>query len=435
MNREVMTACPHCGQATPSDVLAETAWLPGPVREALDRAACATCAQRTLHGWLAARVAAGAAGGFPPFDHGRLVPFGVLPVTRQLGLGPPFLGRGVTVAMVDSGFYPHPDITGVDDSGEGSRVRLRAWADTSNQRIKFGYFHPFTPPRWPGWSRRAAEQWHGMMTAAVAAGDGGASHGWYRGVAPECDLVFVQTYDENRRITNASIARALRWLHKHRERLRLRIVNVSVYGDPVQRLKGNYVDAAVRRLIDDGVVVVTAVGNSGKHGLVPPATAAEAIGVGGVDFNNSPDPAAWRMWNSNWGRSAAGTVKPDLCAPSQWLPAPVLPGSKIDEEARDLFARRDSGDPTVEEQIAHHKLLSPHYQHVDGTSFSAAVVSGVVACLLEANPELTPRQVRAILMETAMPLANVPAVRQGAGVVRPAIAIEQALQPLAAREK
>jgi serine protease AprX len=409
-------------------VLAESAWLPGPVREALDGAACPVCAQRTLHGWLAARVAAGGARGFPPFDDGRLISFGVLPVARQLGLGPPFAGRGVTVAMVDSGFYPHPDITGVgEQNDDGTRVRLRAWADVSNQVVKFRYFHPFHFPRWPGWSRRAAEQWHGMMTAAVAAGDGGASHGWYRGLAPECDLVFVQTFDGNRRITNASIARGLNWLHKHRQRLRLRVVNVSVYGDPVQKLKGNYVDAAVRRLVGDGVVVVTAGGNSGKHGLVPPATAAEAITVGGVDFNNSPEPAAWRLWHGNWGRSSASTPKPDLLAPSQWLPAPVLPGSQIAEEARKLFARRDSGDAEVEEGIAHHKLLSPYYQHVDGTSFAAAIVSGIIACLLEVNPALSPAEVRRILIETATPLPEVPAARQGAGVVRPAAAIDRAI--------
>src|SRR2546430_6065858 len=46
---------------------------------------------------------------------------------------------------------------------------------------------------------------------------------------------------------------------------------------------------------------------------------------------------------------------------------------------------------------------SPRYQHVDGTSFAAAVVSGVIACLLEANPALTPAQVREILVETALP--------------------------------
>src|SRR5262249_15484532 len=161
---------------------------------------------------------------------------------------------------------------------------------------------------------------------------------------------------------------------------------------------GNYVDSAVRRLVEEGIVVVAAAGNSGKQSLVPPATAAEAITVGGVDFQNSPQPAAWRMWNSDFGRSSSGTPKPDLLAPSQWLPAPVLPGSPIDEEARDLFARRDSGDSAVEERIAFHKLLSPRYQHVDGTSFAAAIVAGIIACLLEANPALTPARVREILV-------------------------------------
>src|SRR5438128_1297962 len=138
MNREVMTACPHCARATAPEEFAETAWLPAGVREALDGAACPVCAQRTLHGWLAARIPVGGANGVPPFEDGRLIPYGVLPVTKQLGLGAPFAGRGVTLAMVDSGFYPHPDVTGVaDGDAEGSRVRLRAWADVSHQRIKF----------------------------------------------------------------------------------------------------------------------------------------------------------------------------------------------------------------------------------------------------------------------------------------------------------
>src|SRR5262245_10060303 len=122
MNREVMTACPHCARPTAPEVLAETVWLPGPVREALDGGACPICAQRTLHGWLAARVAAGGARGCAPFEDGRLIPYGVLPLKLQLGLSGPFLGRGVTLAMIDSGFYPHPDITGVpENEAEGVR--------------------------------------------------------------------------------------------------------------------------------------------------------------------------------------------------------------------------------------------------------------------------------------------------------------------------
>ena len=421
--------CPHCRRTFPRAWLAQVQHLPQAVREAVDGLACPVCTQRTLHGWLAARAELGGPQGAALFEHGRLVPFSVFPVPRLLGIDTKFQGRGVTLALIDSGFFPHPDLTGQSDaaSGDRDRLRLRAWADATSARVRFGYFHPFATPRWPGWSRRAAEQWHGTMTAGVAAGGGRSTEGWYRGVAPGCDLVFVQTWADGR-ITNASITRALTWLARHRSRLKLRVVNISVYGDPVKRLRGNRVDAAVRRLVDDGVVVVVAAGNSGRPELVPPATAPAAITVGGFDPQNSPHPAAWRLWHSDWGFSSAGTPKPDLVAPANWLPAPILPGSSLADEAAELFRRRADGDPSVESRLAHQKLIAPHFQHVDGTSFASAIVAGVVACMLEAHPNLTPESVRLLLRETALPLPHVPEAKQGAGAVQPAAAIHRASQ-------
>jgi serine protease AprX len=356
-----------------------------------------------------------------PVDaRGRLIPFGVLPTAMQLGHDPRFTGRGVTLAMIDSGFFPHPDIV-IGPSGEN---RLRAWVDCSRPQIRQRSFKPDQPPRWPGWDRRHAAQWHGMMTAAVAAG----TNPIYPGLASGADLIFVQTWDGHGRITNATLARALRWLCKHRQRLDLRVVNLSVGGDPLKRLAGNLVDTAVQALVDAGVVVVAASGNSGRAKLLPPATAPGANTVGGLDTRNSADEAEWRMWHSNWGRSWAGASKPDLIAPSVWLAAPVLPESAVAIEAEELFERRTGDDPDVETRIAERKLLSPHFQHVDGTSFAAAVVSGAAACLLEAAPELNPEQLRELLIETALPLSDVPKSRQGAGAIQPAQAIARALE-------
>ncbi len=70
--------------------------------------------------------------------------------------------------------------------------------------------------------------------------------------------------------------------------------------------------------------------------------------------------------------------------------------------------------------------MSAHYQHVDGTSFAAPVVASVAAQMLEANPALAPGDVRRILLQTARPVAGIPAIRQGYGVVDPAAAMAAA---------
>ena len=74
------------------------------------------------------------------------------------------------------------------------------------------------------------------------------------------------------------------------------------------------------------------------------------------------------------------------------------------------------------------KFIHPHYQHVDGTSMAAPIVSGIVAQMLEANPSLTPTQVKEILMMTADPLNDAPAERQGAGAVNAGRAVAASLR-------
>ena len=71
----------------------------------------------------------------------------------------------------------------------------------------------------------------------------------------------------------------------------------------------------------------------------------------------------------------------------------------------------------------------PHYQHVDGTSFAAPIVTSVVAQMLEACPTLTPRAVREVLIATARPLPHIPRERQGYGLVQPLAAVQAAESP------
>jgi serine protease AprX len=73
-------------------------------------------------------------------------------------------------------------------------------------------------------------------------------------------------------------------------------------------------------------------------------------------------------------------------------------------------------------------VINQYYKFVDGTSFAAPIVSSIVACILEANPKLTPHEVKRILIDTAERVAGVEVDRQGWGVVVPRKAVESALR-------
>src|SRR5688572_23931826 len=143
----------------------------------------------------------------------------VVPSRDLLGLPPDATGRGMTVAIVDAGFYPHTDLILPVN-------RIRAWADASFDPVRHGTFEPGESPRWPGWDAMAPAQWHGLMTSAVVAGNGWMSHGLFAGPACGADLVLVQVRQPDGRIGNATLARALRWLAARARDLRLRVVSL-----------------------------------------------------------------------------------------------------------------------------------------------------------------------------------------------------------------
>jgi len=240
-------------------------------------------------------------------------------------------------------------------------------------------------------------------------------------------MILVQVREPGGRITNAGIARALRWLGEVGPGLGLRVVNLSVGGDPIERGGIDPVAAAIEALVHEGVTVVAAAGNDGQRRLVPPASSPLAITIGGLDDKNSFDPSDIELWHSNYGPAAGGALKPELVAPSIWVVAPLLPGTDKAAQARELFEMRARGDHSAEERIAGMKLVTPHYHHVDGTSVAAPLVAGVVACMLEARPTLTPLKVRALLMAASSRVPGAPVERQGAGALDAGRAVALAL--------
>ena len=276
MITEAKTNCPLCASPTPSVLLAEAGWISPEVERQLHQehahwkrsdGACPACVQQYLLQTLLQRGEAALHQSIQavwPLD--AEAAFGALPTPLRLHADPRFTGRGVTLAMVDGAFYPHPDLVQPVN-------RIRAWVNASAPASPALYFKSNETPHWPDWNAAAAGLWHGTMTSVAAAGNGWLSHGLYRGLASAADLVLIQTMDGNGHITNDSILRALQWLRENHAAYNIKVVNMSLGADPVESWKDHPIDAAVEALVRAGVTVVVAAGNNGERRLVPPATA------------------------------------------------------------------------------------------------------------------------------------------------------------------
>ena len=307
--------------------------------------------------------------------------FGVIPTPLRLDANSEYTGKGVTLAFLDSGFYPHPDLI-----TPGNRVV--AYHDVAAER-----------PSLVSTEQTETWQWHGTQTSVVAAGNGSLSDGLYRGLAHESKLVLVKV-SERGRITEENIARGIKWVIENRARYDIRVLNVSLGGDEDVPCSLSIIDQAAEEAIRAGIVVVAAAGNSGERHSIPPANSPSVITVGGYSDNNQLDRSQLSLYHSNFGATADGTIKPEIVAPAEWVVAPTF---------------------SLEQQI-----VSELYQHVDGTSFAAPIVTSIAAQMIQANPALTPGAIKDILISTADRIVTEPVVRQGYGSVNARRAVELA---------
>lgn len=364
----------------------------------------------------------------------------VPPTPLRVGADERFTGRGVTIAFLDSGFYPHPDLTQPEN-------RVLCYTSIT-----------------PGHDSEAAfrtpdlSSWHGTMTSVVAAGNGYLSGGRYRGVAPDANVVLVKVAGEHG-LHNADIQRGIEWVLEHREKYGIRVLNISCAGDEEASYLTDDLSWWAEDAVRAGIVVVCAAGNEGYRdgaGVLPPASTPAVITVGGLNDKNTLHTGDNEMYRSSYGPTVDGVQKPEVIAPSIFVAAPILPETQTAAEAELLAKLKLSPDErlsqllaaqpgicaeldalcgapaeiirqAVELKLGDENIIGRSYKHVDGTSFAAPIVSAVVAQMLEANPALTPQQVKRILMETAERLPNEPIERQGWGAVTPAHAVAYAL--------
>ena len=362
--------------------------------------------------------------------------FGVIPTPVRLNANSKYTGKGVTIAFLDSGFYPHPDLV-------SPSCRVIAYHDVVGEQPSLLSTGPVE-----SW------QWHGTQTSVAAAGNGKLSDGLYRGLAHESELVLVKV-SERGRITEENIARGICWVIANRERYNIRVLNISLGGDEDVPCSKSIIDQAAEEAIGQGIVVVAAAGNSEGLHSIPPANSPSVITVGGYSDHNELNGNQFGLYHSNFGSTADGTVKPEIVAPAMWIAAPILPGTSFYERAESLsliaaaadyqlpgLARELRKTAELPEQLMHsdaaeirlyveaalkqQKIVATHYQHVDGTSFAAPIITSIVAQMIQANPTLTPGAIKNILISTAERIGTEPVIRQGYGVVNAARAVELA---------
>ncbi|MHB2016804.1 MAG: S8 family peptidase [Candidatus Xenobia bacterium] len=385
----------------------------------------------------------------PPHDRG--VPRPPLAAPRYVSnLTQTYTGRGVGIAFLDTGVYPHPDFTYPSD-------RIVAFHDFVNDR-----------------SIPYDDNGHGTHVAGDAAGNGFQSQGLYRGPASGANIVSVKVLNRNGQGKMSDILKGINWVIDHKDEYNIRVLNMSLGNRARADFESDPIERAVERAVDAGICVVAAAGNEGptEGTICAPGDNPKVVTVGAVDDFNTPSLADDVIDEfSSRGPTAGGVSKPDLLAPGEGIVGPNAPGTPTEEQAEKyglisqtldwLMGMRDSdlthvpvetlkliglSDDSIElvktsPQLARQEIAriaratdrlplidNTSYVGAPGTSMATPIVSGVIAEMLEANPSLTPDQVKDILKQTAAPLPNLDQNSQGAGEINPTAAIAKALQ-------
>jgi serine protease AprX len=323
-------------------------------------------------------------------------------------------GKGVTVAIVDSGIdFTHPDL-----------------APAMKANVKLSPLGKDGPlPALEGLPDSDTSSGHGTHVAGDVAGRGTASGGLYQGSAPGASLVGLGV-GEGLSVATRAVLEAYDWILEHHQADGIRVVNNS-YGGSFQPFNPQEpINKATKAASDAGIAVVFAQGNDGDEmtmnsNATAPWVIAVAAGTqthGITDFTSGGLDAD--VVDSNF---AANDLAGDPRTPLHlglYHPSVVALGENV-------VGTRAVG--LVPALGARHDLALPagqqaRYTIMSGTSMASPEACGVVALVLEANPALTPADVKRVVQITAKPIAGVPFWRQGYGNLDPAAAVGLARQ-------
>jgi serine protease AprX len=325
---------------------------------------------------------------------------GASAVRQELG----YDGAGVGIAIIDSGSSAfHDDLS-----------------DALSRESRVDQFVDFVNAR-----KKAYDDYgHGTHVAGIIAGNGFDSGGLRTGIAPAARLVVLKVLDDSGQGRISDVIAAIDYAIAQKDNFNIRVINLSVATGVYEPYDVDPLTLAAQRAVDAGIVVVAAAGNYGRApqggtrygGITAPGNAPWVLTVGASSHMGTVDRTDDTIapFSSRGPTAINHSAKPDVVAPGVGIESLSDPQS--------AFYITKSGyllSGTVPTWYLPYLSLS-------GTSMAAPVVTGTVALMLQANPNLTPNAVKAIIEYSAQQYAGYDRLTQGAGFLNAKGAVELA---------
>ena len=270
-------------------------------------------------------------------------------------------GRGISIAVVDSGIDAgHPDL----DYGTKTMVNVKAtsagspWVEMENSDTSVG---------------------HGSHCAGIAAGNGDASAGGRRGVAPDANLIGLSLTEGDEEISTANYLYGLEWVFEHSKPNSVHpFPPIKVCTNSWHTTVGEYdpsmaLSKIINRLTyENGVVCTFSAGNDGRE-----------------------DPDGTTVWTSQQGATPAAIMVAAYARDGSYA-AEFTSHGQVGQN----HTYPDLGAPGVRIWASHARRTAisggskaggnpnPYYLAISGTSMSTPHVAGAVALLWEACPSM-----------------------------------------------
>ncbi len=288
-----------------------------------------------------------------------------------------YTGRGVDVALIDTGVAPVPGLEGSGKILNGPDLSLESQASATTYLDTNG---------------------HGTFMAGLIAGhDAGLTAPYadapataYRGMAPDARIVSVKVGVADGGVDVSQMIAAIDWVVQHHsdDGLNIRVISLSYGTNSIQSYLLDPLAYAAEQAWKKGILVVAAGGNYGFQNqmnnlpaLADPAFDPYLLAVGSSDANGTPSMSDDFVPSfSPWPKRGA-TRSVDMIAPGTHLQGLRVPNSWVD-------MYHPEGQ------------IDGRYFRGSGTSESAALISGAAALVYQKYPNATPDQVKNLLTGT-----------------------------------